>query len=92
VARTGLGELWRRLRQRPGRLLWAPERHRCAGSRPGRRCYSAQGWHIGADAVVTADDGFPGNVELFCKFIGPQPDLVLMRYAGTAIGDVLKMT
>ena len=46
---------------------------------------------IGADAVVVADGGFPGNAELFRKYLGPRPDRVLMRHAGTAIGDGLKM-
>jgi fumarate reductase flavoprotein subunit len=46
---------------------------------------------ITADAVVIADGGFPGNAELFRKYIGPRPDRVLMRHAGTAIGDGLKM-
>ena len=46
---------------------------------------------IDADSVVVADGGFPGNAELFRKYIGPRPDRVLMRHAGTAIGDGLKM-
>ena len=46
---------------------------------------------IAADAVVIADGGFPGNPELFRRHIGPRPDRVLMRHAGTAIGDGLKM-
>jgi fumarate reductase flavoprotein subunit len=46
---------------------------------------------ITADAVVIADGGFPGNAELFRKHIGPRPDLVLMRHAGTAVGDGLGM-
>ena len=44
-----------------------------------------------ARAVVIADGGFPGNAELFQRHIGPRPDLVLMRHAGTAIGDGMKM-
>ncbi len=44
-----------------------------------------------AKAVVIADGGFPGNAELFRRHIGPRPDRVLMRHAGTAIGDGLKM-
>jgi fumarate reductase flavoprotein subunit len=46
---------------------------------------------ISADAVVIADGGFPGNAELLRKYIGPRPDRMLMRHAGTAIGDGLKM-
>ncbi len=46
---------------------------------------------FGADAVVIADGGFPGNAELFRRHIGPRPDRVLMRHAGTAVGDGLKM-
>ncbi len=44
-----------------------------------------------ADAVVIADGGFPANHELFRRYIGPQPERVLMRHAGTARGDGLKM-
>jgi len=46
---------------------------------------------ITADAVVIADGGFPGDVELFRRYIGPRPDRVLMRHAGTALGDGLRM-
>lgn len=46
---------------------------------------------LGAKAVVIADGGFPGNAELFRRHIGPRPDRVLMRHAGTAIGDGLRM-
>ena len=46
---------------------------------------------ISAGAVVIADGGFRGNAELFRKYIGRRPDRVLMRHAGTAIGDGLKM-
>jgi fumarate reductase flavoprotein subunit len=46
---------------------------------------------IGADAVVITDGGFTGIAELFRKYIAPRPDRVLMRHAGTAIGDGLKM-
>lgn len=44
-----------------------------------------------AGAVVIADGGFPGDPELFRKHIGPHPERVLMRHAGTAIGDGLRM-
>jgi fumarate reductase flavoprotein subunit len=46
---------------------------------------------ITAGVVVIADGGFPGNAELFRQYIGPRPERVLMRHAGTAIGDGLKM-
>jgi fumarate reductase flavoprotein subunit len=46
---------------------------------------------LSTGAVVIADGGFPGHAELFRKYIGPRPDRVLMRHAGTAIGDGLKM-
>jgi len=46
---------------------------------------------VSAANVVIADGGFPGSAELFRKYIGPRPDRVLMRHAGTAIGDGLKM-
>lgn len=44
-----------------------------------------------AGAVVIADGGFPGSLELFRQHIGPRPDRVLPRNAGTAIGDGLRM-
>ncbi len=90
-----LGELRRRLEERQGRLLLGTraaalrlEHGRVVGvtaHRDGARL------DIGADAVVIADGGFPGNAELFRRYIGPRPDRVLMRHAGSAIGDGLKM-
>jgi fumarate reductase flavoprotein subunit len=47
--------------------------------------------HINAGAVAIADGGFPANPELFHRYIGPRPDRVLMRHAGTAVGNGLKM-
>ena len=46
---------------------------------------------LSAKAVVIADGGFPANHELFRRYIGPRPDRVLMRHAGTAVGDGLRM-
>jgi fumarate reductase flavoprotein subunit len=46
---------------------------------------------LAARAVVIADGGFPGDPELFRRHIGPRPDLVLQRHAGTAVGDGLRM-
>lgn len=46
---------------------------------------------LGAGAVVIADGGFPGDAELFRRHIGPRPERVLMRHAGTARGDGLRM-
>ena len=90
-----LGELRRRLEERQGRLFLGTratalrlERGRVVG------VTAQQGGavlDIRADAIVLADGGFPGNAELFRKHIGPHPDRVLMRHAGTALGDGLKM-
>jgi fumarate reductase flavoprotein subunit len=44
-----------------------------------------------AGAIVIADGGFPANPELFRQHIGPRPDRVLQRNAGTAMGDGLGM-
>ena len=44
-----------------------------------------------ARAVVIADGGFPGDPELFRAHIGPRPERVLQRHAGTALGDGLRM-
>ena len=57
--------------------------HRHRGARDGA--------DFAAGAVVIADGGFPGNAELFRRHIGPRPDLVLQRHAGSAHGDGLRM-
>jgi fumarate reductase flavoprotein subunit len=46
---------------------------------------------VSARAVVIADGGFPGDPELFRRHIGPRPEFVLQRHAGTALGDGLRM-
>ena len=90
-----LGELRRRLQERRGRLLLGTraaslrlERGRVVGVTAHKE---GEALEIGAAAVVIADGGFPGNAELFRKYIGPRPERVLMRHAGTALGDGLKM-
>ncbi|HZT87488.1 MAG TPA: FAD-dependent oxidoreductase [Stellaceae bacterium] len=90
-----LRELRRRLEERQGRLLLATkassllvERGRVAGLTVRR---AGEALDIRADAVVVADGGFPGNADLFRKYIGPRPERVLMRHAGTAVGDGLTM-
>ena len=90
-----LGELRRRLEERQGRLLLGTraaslrlERGRVVSLTAHR---DGEALDISAGAVVIADGGFPGNAELLRKYIGPRPDRVLMRHAGTAIGDGLKM-
>ena len=90
-----LGALRRRLEERQGRLLLGAragalrlEHGRVVGVTAHRQGAVLD---IGAAAVVIADGGFPGNAELFRSYIGPRPDRVLMRHAGSAIGDGLKM-
>jgi fumarate reductase flavoprotein subunit len=90
-----LGELQRRLEERQGRLLFGTraeslrlEHGRVTGVRGHQ---NGKALELSTGAVVIADGGFPGNAELFRKYIGPRPDRVLMRHAGTAIGDGLKM-
>lgn len=90
-----LGELRRRLEQHQGRMFLGA---RAVGLRIERGCCLGiearrgdERFEIDARVTVIADGGFPGNAELFRKHIGPQPDRVLMRHAGTAIGDGLKM-
>ncbi len=46
---------------------------------------------IEAGAVVIADGGFSSNVEMIRKYITPQADRLLIRAAGTAMGDGLRM-
>ncbi|HXC88547.1 MAG TPA: FAD-dependent oxidoreductase, partial [Stellaceae bacterium] len=90
-----LGELCRRLEERQGGLLLGTraaalrlERGRVVGVTAHK---DGAALEISADSVVIADGGFPGNAELLRKYIGPRPDRVLMRHAGTAIGDGLRM-
>ncbi len=90
-----LGELRRRLEERQGRFLFGT---RAAALRLEQGPIVGVTAHrdgavleIGADAVVIADGGFPGNAELLRKYIGPRPDRMLMRHAGSAVGDGLKM-
>jgi fumarate reductase flavoprotein subunit len=90
-----LHELRRRLEERQGRMFLGAratslrlEGGRAVGieaSRDGVR------FDLTAGAIVIADGGFPANPELFRKYIGPRPDRVLMRHAGSAVGDGLKM-
>jgi fumarate reductase flavoprotein subunit len=82
-------------RKDKGGFCLAPERYRCAWSAAGvigvTTHQDGKVLDLRAGAVVIADGGFPGNAELFREYIGPQPDRVLMRHAGTAIGDGLRM-
>ncbi len=90
-----IAELRRRLEERQGRMFLGAravslriERGRVTGiAARGARGDLA----IAADAIVIADGGFPGDAELFRRHIGPRPDRVLMRHAGTAVGDGLRM-
>ena len=51
--------------------------------------HSGHAWR--ARVVIIADGGFQGNATLFRKYIGPRPDLVVQRGAGTGQGDGLTM-
>jgi fumarate reductase flavoprotein subunit len=44
-----------------------------------------------APAIVIADGGFQGNLELVRRFISPNPERVMQRNAGTGRGDGLRM-
>ena len=84
-----------RLEQRQGRMLLDT---RAAGLRmQDGRCVGLTARHDGAElalsarAVVIADGGFPGDPELFRRHIGPRPELVLQRHAGTAVGDGIRI-
>jgi fumarate reductase flavoprotein subunit len=46
---------------------------------------------IGARAVVIADGGFQGNIELLRENISSQPSKVMQRGAATGVGDGLRM-
>ena len=84
-----------RLEQRQGRIYLGT---RATALRiEGGRCAGVAASRAGADltfaapAVVIADGGFPGDPELFRLHIGPHPERVLQRHAGTAVGDGLRM-
>jgi fumarate reductase flavoprotein subunit len=90
-----IDQLCKRLEERQGRMLLGTragslrvERSRVVGIDTRTRDGDLT---ILADTVVIADGGFPANHELFRRHIGPRPDRVLMRHAGTAMGDGLRM-
>ncbi len=84
-----------RLEQRQGRMFLGTRA--TALRTEGGRCVGLDASRAGADlslaarAVVIADGGFPGDPELFRRHIGPSPEQVLQRHAGTAVGDGLRM-
>jgi fumarate reductase flavoprotein subunit len=82
-----LGELKQRLEERQGRVFFGTK----AGALTieNGRCVGVDGFR--ARAVVIADGGFPASAELFRRHIGPRPDLVVQRHAGSAQGDGLRM-
>src|SRR5882672_9034258 len=90
-----LGELRRRLDERQGRMFLGTRATRLILA--GGNCAGVSAQRGGADitfsagAVVIADGGFPADPELFRQYIGPRPDLILQRHAGTARGDGLRM-
>lgn len=89
-----LGALRERLEERQGRVLFGTragalriEHGRCVGI-AGRGDGEAA---FDAGAVVIADGGFPASEDLFRRHIGPHPERVLQRNAGSARGDGLRM-
>jgi fumarate reductase flavoprotein subunit len=90
-----LTELRRRLEERGGSIFFGTRAAeiRMAGLRSAGVSAESRGAQVAFDAgaVVVADGGFPANSELFREFIGPRPDLILQRNAGTATGDGLRM-
>ncbi len=90
-----LRQLRRCLEERQGRMFLGTravglriERGRCVRIEARR---DAERFSIAAGATVIADGGFPANAELFRRYIGPRPERVLVRNAGTAVGDGLQM-
>ncbi len=47
--------------------------------------------HFAAKAVVIADGGFSSNIDMIRRYITPRADRLLIRAAGTAMGDGLRM-
>jgi fumarate reductase flavoprotein subunit len=88
-------QLKKRLEERQGRMFLGT---RAAAPRVmGGRCTGVMARRDGTDfpvaarAIVIADGGFPGDPELFRRHIGPHPERVLQRHAGSALGDGLCM-
>jgi fumarate reductase flavoprotein subunit len=88
-------QLKKRLEARQGRMFLGT---RAAQLRMvGGRCTGVMARRNGADypvtarAIVIADGGFLGDPELFRRHIGPHPERVLQRHAGSATGDGLRM-
>jgi succinate dehydrogenase/fumarate reductase flavoprotein subunit len=90
-----LARLKQRLEERQGRMLLGARAE--ALRLEGGRCIGLTARRNGAElaldarAVVIADGGFPADPELFRRHIGPSPELVLWRNAGSALGDGLRM-
>ena len=87
--------LKKRLEERQGRMFLGTRAAalrlldgRCAGVMARR---DGNDFPVSARAIVIADGGFPGDPELFRRHIGPHPERVLQRHAGTALGDGLRM-
>ena len=87
--------LKKRLEERQGRMFLGTRAaalrlldRRCAGVMARR---DGNDFPVSARAIVIADGGFPGDPELFRHHIGPHPERVLQRHAGTALGDGLRM-
>jgi fumarate reductase flavoprotein subunit len=75
-----LGTRARRLRMQGGRCIGLD------ATGPDGRTLSYQ-----AQAVVLADGGFQGNVDLMRRYISPEPAALKQRGAGTGVGDGLTM-
>lgn len=90
-----IARLKERLEQHQGRMFFGTRA--TALCIAGGRCTGVAATRAGAElavsarAVVIADGGFPGDPELFRRHIGPNPEHVLQRHAGTAVGDGLRM-
>jgi fumarate reductase flavoprotein subunit len=91
-----LGELRQRLEERQGRIFFGTRAARLV-MRDDGICAGIVAWRDSAEitftagAIVIADGGFPADPELFRQHIGPRPDLIHQRHAGTARGDGLRM-
>ncbi len=90
-----IGRLAQRLEERQGRMFLGTRAEalrmaggRCVGVTARREGVTVS---LAARAVVIADGGFPANAELLRRHIGPHPELVLRRNAGSAVGDGLCM-
>ena len=89
-----LGKLEANLNKRGGAVLRATHAHALKPTASGIEVHAAQpegAVTFSTQAVVIADGGFQANMEMVREYISPNPEKLLPRNGGTAMGDGLRM-